>query len=205
MSFLEGHRDRVVAVDVTADGKRALSASADGTTRLWDLAEKTEVHRVEGVGAVSDARFGARGERAIVMQAGAVVAWATRDAAELGRWSAELHGGADAMEISPDGERVAVQTADGGFTLLTGDGFDGSIDLRGDGLEGGSMQYDPTGQWLVAAAKDHTLRVYAVGWKAAFAAVHESTNACLDAAARHRIFQQTRAKAEQGAARCREG
>ena len=35
---LRGHPDRVNAVAVTADGRRAVSASEDGTLKVWDLA-----------------------------------------------------------------------------------------------------------------------------------------------------------------------
>ena len=34
---LEGHSDYVNSVAVTADGKRAVSASLDNTLKLWDL------------------------------------------------------------------------------------------------------------------------------------------------------------------------
>ena len=37
LKTLEGHRDAVRAVAMTADGRRALSGSADKTLRLWDL------------------------------------------------------------------------------------------------------------------------------------------------------------------------
>jgi WD40 repeat protein len=34
---LEGHSHHVYGVAVTADGKRAVSASEDGTLKVWDL------------------------------------------------------------------------------------------------------------------------------------------------------------------------
>jgi WD40 repeat protein len=35
--MLEGHSEDVLTVAVTADGKRAVSASEDRTLKLWDL------------------------------------------------------------------------------------------------------------------------------------------------------------------------
>jgi|HubBroStandDraft_1064217.scaffolds.fasta_scaffold00257_13 WD40 repeat protein len=46
----EGHGDRVNAVVVRPDGRRALSGSNDRTLRLWDLATGAELLRFEGHG-----------------------------------------------------------------------------------------------------------------------------------------------------------
>jgi RNA polymerase sigma factor (sigma-70 family) len=52
---LEGHKEPVLGVVFSPDGKRALSASSDGTVRLWDLATGKELRRLIGhaVGARS--------------------------------------------------------------------------------------------------------------------------------------------------------
>jgi len=45
---LKGHTNAVNAVAVTADGSRAVSASADQTLRLWDLANGQTIRTFEG-------------------------------------------------------------------------------------------------------------------------------------------------------------
>jgi WD40 repeat protein len=45
---LKGHTNSVNAVAVTADRRRAVSASADQTLRLWDLANGQTIHTFEG-------------------------------------------------------------------------------------------------------------------------------------------------------------
>jgi WD40 repeat protein len=45
---LKGHTNSVNAVAVTADGRRAVSASADQTLRLWDLANGQTIRTFEG-------------------------------------------------------------------------------------------------------------------------------------------------------------
>jgi len=44
----EGHTESVYAVAVTPDGRRAVSASADGTLRLWDLESGQTIRKLEG-------------------------------------------------------------------------------------------------------------------------------------------------------------
>lgn len=43
-----GHTDWVNGVGVAPDGGLALSASADGTVKAWDLETHTEVHTLSG-------------------------------------------------------------------------------------------------------------------------------------------------------------
>jgi WD40 repeat protein len=45
---LKGYTNSVNAVAVTADGRRAVSASADQTLRLWDLANGQTIRTFEG-------------------------------------------------------------------------------------------------------------------------------------------------------------
>ncbi len=48
LQTLEGHSDRVNGVAVTADGKRAVSASYDMTLKVWDLENGHALHTLEG-------------------------------------------------------------------------------------------------------------------------------------------------------------
>src|SRR5207253_1100862 len=41
VAMLEGHRDAVVGLALTADGKRLASVARDGKARLWDAAKGT--------------------------------------------------------------------------------------------------------------------------------------------------------------------
>jgi WD40 repeat protein len=47
LSTLDGHRHEVIAVVITPDGHRALSASYDRTLRVWDLASGQTVRTFE--------------------------------------------------------------------------------------------------------------------------------------------------------------
>jgi WD40 repeat protein len=63
---LEGHSAYVTDVSLTADGKRAVSASSDGTLMVWDLEEGKALLRLEGhSGEVLAASVMADGSRAV--------------------------------------------------------------------------------------------------------------------------------------------
>ena len=63
---LEGHSNRVSGVAVTADGKRAVSASHDNTLKVWDLETGRTLHTLEGHSRfVSGVTVTADGKRAV--------------------------------------------------------------------------------------------------------------------------------------------
>jgi WD40 repeat protein len=45
LATLTGHHDRVTSVDLSDDGSLVVSASLDGTLRVWNLAQGAEIHR----------------------------------------------------------------------------------------------------------------------------------------------------------------
>jgi WD40 repeat protein len=45
---LEGHTDRIHAVQITADGTRAVTASRDRTLRVWDVSKRVTTHVLRG-------------------------------------------------------------------------------------------------------------------------------------------------------------
>jgi WD40 repeat protein len=92
---LEGHTALVSGVEVTADGKRAVSASGDHTLKVWDLDSGRELLVLEGHSAsVYGAAVTPDGKRAVSaswdktlklwdLNSGTVLVTFTRDAAAL--------------------------------------------------------------------------------------------------------------------------
>ena len=66
LQTLEGHADRVWAVTLLPDGQRALSASVDGTLKLWDLGAGAALQTLVGhAHAVTAVAVFADGQRAV--------------------------------------------------------------------------------------------------------------------------------------------
>jgi hypothetical protein len=100
----EGHRAAVCAVAIAPTGRQVLSASDDGTMRLWDVASGLEVRRLKGyrspalsLGLSSD------GSRALSgHEDGSVRVWDLENVEEVGRF--ERHRAeVSAVAFAPDG------------------------------------------------------------------------------------------------------
>jgi hypothetical protein len=175
---LEGHAHWVSAVALTPDGTRAISASADRTLRVWDLASGELLRTLEGhtrwVGAVA---LTPDGTRAI----SASDDWTLKvwDLAS-GELLRTLEGHADwvrAVAVTPDGTRAVSASADktlrvwdlaSGELLRTLEGHAGpvnSVALAHEGTQAVSASADKTlwvwdlasGDVLVAFAADYPL------------------------------------------------
>ena len=163
MQVLAGHGDRVSGASFAPDGRRALTASLDGTARVWDLASArtTCVLGALGGAALTDARFSGDGTRVVTGDAvGQVAVW-------------DVLSGARQMSASVGAAEVReARFVDGGATVL-GVGSDGSVgafDAR-DGvarwtrsLAGApvvAVALEDQRGWLALGGSDRTVRVLA--------------------------------------------
>jgi WD40 repeat protein len=115
---LEGHGAAVRAVVFLPDGKRALSASDDGTLRLWDVPRGRTIRVLSGhEGPVLTVAVSADGRRAVSGgQDGTVRVWdvaGTQPAATMHAHGVEVL----KVALSPDGRRALSRTADGTIEL----------------------------------------------------------------------------------------
>jgi WD40 repeat protein/serine/threonine protein kinase len=112
--MLVGHGGIVMQVDVDASSRCALTASLDGTARLWDVRSGLERGRfTPGEGPVFCARFSPGGDRVVACGVhGNLAVWSTT---EPGAAPVVLSGHADDVhwaEFSPDGSRVVSASRD---------------------------------------------------------------------------------------------
>jgi WD40 repeat protein/CubicO group peptidase (beta-lactamase class C family) len=102
---LAGHTDLVNAVAFTANGRRALSCSNDGTLRLWDVRSGRWLRKFQGhAGPVNTFAVSADGKRLVSGGAdGTVRLWDVESGLEVRTFDGEHDGTVIGVALSPDG------------------------------------------------------------------------------------------------------
>ena len=137
---LEGHTGEVKAVAVTADGRRALSAGADKTVRVWDLRTGALERTLEGhTKRVNAVAMTADGRRALSAGADRTVrVWDLRTGA-LERTLEGHTGEVNAVAVTADGHRGL--SAGDDKTVRVWDLWTGRRSGRWRGTQNGSMRW----------------------------------------------------------------
>ncbi|PTL76439.1 TIR domain-containing protein [Vitiosangium sp. GDMCC 1.1324] len=179
---LEGHAGGVNGCAVTPDGKRVVSASGDGTLKVWEVETGRELATLKGhAGGVNGCA---------VTPDGRCVVSASRDKTlkvwevETGRELATLVGHKDSVNgcaVTPDGRRVV--SASGDWTLKVWDVETGRelATLKDHDWSVNGCAVTPDGRRVVSASGDWTLKIWEVetGRKLASLGGHKgSVNGC---------------------------
>lgn len=168
-SRLLGHRGRVLAVAYSRDGRRAISGSADGTLRYWDLGSGAEVCRWDfPPAAPAVASLDIRpdeAQAAVGLFNGEISLRSLPDWAEIRRLQGHSEMVYAGVRFLPDGRRLLsassnVFTPNRDFSLRLWDGetggelrrFTGHTDKIWD------MALSPDGSFAVTASHDGTVR-----------------------------------------------
>jgi WD40 repeat protein len=113
---LEGHRGAVTSVALSADGTRAVSGSADGTLRVWDLAQGASLRTISAhADGVNDVAITPDG--ALVASGGIdenVRVWGAESGVlRASFWRYRQPGAVNAVALAADGSRVVSGGDDG--------------------------------------------------------------------------------------------
>lgn len=160
---LSGHTDAIIGVAFSPDAKRVLTASADGTARVWDATSGAVLMTLRhSTAAVNSAVFSPDGRLiATASDDGTAKLWDARTAAELRTLSGHRDN-VSSVVFSPDGTTLVTSSIDGtarlwdaasGRTLLTLSGHGGGIRM---------VAFAPDGQHIATASLDRTARVWDV-------------------------------------------
>lgn len=154
---LEGHGDAVTDFLFTSD-RRLVSASTDGTLRVWSL-ETAATERVFRVGRRARVAASLRNRAAIVLvtDAGDVVLYDLSEGREV--WSRRFAGARSPRIAVLDDRVIAVSGSRGIILLWDVDSGEERAPLSGHDDEVTAL-VGVGGQWLLSTSWDHTLRVW---------------------------------------------
>ncbi len=151
------HNGRIHSLSPSGDGHRLVTASADGTTRLWDVRMKSPTPRFHtNAASVWDAKFSSD-SRWFAMSGDAVEIRETVTGAL--RHRLPLRGLVTHVDISPDGRRVAACDETGAFRVW--DALTGTpLFETGQGSPSHHVEFSPDGRWFVLAKAFQTTTVH---------------------------------------------
>jgi WD40 repeat protein/tetratricopeptide (TPR) repeat protein len=144
------------------DGSLIVTASADGTARVWDSTSRKEVANLKKhEGAVTSARFSANGKLLVTTGAdGLIIVWDTAKWQPTGE-PIILPGAAYSAVIGPTGQVVAASSEQSEgirfFEIASGRVFGKGIDTPSPAL---SIDLHPSNDRLAVACADSTVRTY---------------------------------------------
>lgn len=177
--LVSGHRGDVESIEISPDGRQALSGSADGTIRLWDPATGRETRRVLddygprpkvlrhvwGVAFLPDGRHAISGEvewYSVGKQLkGRLRFWDLAAGREIPRFKSDP-GLIQSLALSPDGKKVLVGTKDGAVRLWDVAGGRKIASFKGHTNKVTCVAFSPDGSRAVSGGYDRTLRIWDV-------------------------------------------
>ncbi|WP_242684326.1 TIR domain-containing protein, partial [Paraburkholderia hospita] len=158
---LLAHQGPVGSAAFSPDGRRVVTASRDGTARVWDAATGKQIALLTGhQGAVHSAAFSPDGQRVVTAsEDNTARVWDAANGKQIAQLSGHQEGVVSAA-FSPDGQRVVTGSSDNSARVW--DAANGKQIALLTGHQGAvrSAAFSPDGQRVVTASEDYTARVW---------------------------------------------
>ncbi len=163
LKILTGHTQPINHLSWDAEGKRIISASNDGTVRVWDAETGENLLKLSGQGAISTAIFSQNGQ--YIYSGGddyLIWIWDSQTGAELDI----LEGHQDritALALTPDGKKMISISSDGSlivWKIESNINISKILILSIDSSELLALAVHPKKPLVVVGASDNTLRLW---------------------------------------------
>ncbi len=160
MAKLAGHEERIFTASFSADGTQVVTASRDGTARVWEAKAREVSTVLAPQSEVVSASFSADGTRVVTASRdGAARFWDAASGAEIRRF--EGHGQSlDAACLSPDGEWLVTAASDATARLWNAATGKEVKRLAGHGGRVTDASFSADSARLVTASDDRIARVW---------------------------------------------
>ncbi|MEQ8786222.1 MAG: hypothetical protein RIC55_07980 [Pirellulaceae bacterium] len=162
----EGHEDAVVSVEFSNRGGWLLSASADGTARLWDVATGRELRRIGGdEESLRAARFTPDEKRVVSCGwDGTIRVWDLATTRQVLQINADAEVVYD-VSLSPDGSTIASCGRDGIVHLWSAKSGDELAQFTGHKGYVLAVKFSSDGKYVASAGRDTIVRLWDVATK----------------------------------------
>ncbi|NJN66632.1 MAG: PQQ-binding-like beta-propeller repeat protein [Chloroflexaceae bacterium] len=160
---IEDYEGTVRSLAYAPDGATLMSAHRDGTVVLWNVADGSEIRRLEPEGPTQEVNTVAYSPDGALLAAGTgdgVMVWSTRDGSLVN--SLESTNWVQSIAYSPDGSLLALASY-GDVTLSRESGSSSSISIE-DAHESAinGLAFSPDGTMLATASDDGTVKLWNV-------------------------------------------
>ncbi len=163
-SSLGGHTKRVLSAEFSPDGTLALTASRDGTARIWDATSGKPLSILNHDKLLVGSRFSPNGKLVLTLSRDhSAMVWKQNGATFIPLFS--LKGHLDELTsggFSPDGRFIATASRDGTAKVWDTDTGDLVYDLRSHQNWVTSVEFSPDSEWLVSASMDNTAKIWSM-------------------------------------------
>jgi WD40 repeat protein len=157
---LIGHSRNITALDFNADGSRLLSASLDGSIRLWDSASGAPVWRRALGEMVFDVDFTPDDQQVLAGGDRGMVYACSAKSGEL-LFDLRAHSGpVNTLAACPNGAFVLTGGEDNAVKILGLNESQSAIVLRGHEKMVTDVAFSYDGKWLASSSEDGTVRIW---------------------------------------------